>query len=321
MKLLRLCLTSLYFLGASVVAAHAQGTCTTTSTDLVFANVNILGSAATDVTGTITLTCNVTLSTLGTRSLSVRLGPGSGGAASGVRRMTSPTTGTTLNYQLYRNAARTQVFGDLGGVGGAGVTLSGASFFSVGGVTVVPITVYGRVFANQAGVVPGSYSSAFQPPLDIQVTYEICNLLLICSRGTIGAPFTVTAQVQRECLVSASALNFGNTGLLTTAIDSTSRIDVRCTANSPFQIGLGDGLHNTAPLARRMRSAAGNFIAYELYRDSGRSLPWGAAGSGLSQAGTGSGTNQTFSVFGRVPAQATPPAGGYADVVVVVVTY
>jgi len=70
-----------------------------------------------------------------------------------------------------------------------------------------------------------------------------------------------------------------------------------------------------------MRSVAGDFIDYELHRDAARSLPWGLAGSGQSQSAIGSGTEQTFAVFGRVPVQPTPPAGSYSDTVVVVVTY
>lgn len=321
MTALRRLLASLFTIVALTSTALAQSSCTTTSTDLVFGNVDVLGGGAADITGTITVTCNILLNTLGTRSLTVRLGPGSGGTNGVIRRMTDPATGSTLEYQLYRDAARTLVFGDLGGVGGAGITFSGASFLSLGGVTVIPITVYGRVSPNQGSVTPGSYTSAFQPPLDIRIDYEICSLLLLCSTGTIGEPFTVTAQVQPNCLVAATAMNFGNSGVLSAAIDAVSQINVKCTANSPFQIGLGDGLHNDAPLARRMRSTAGDFIGYELYRDSGRTLPWGPTGSGSSQAGTGSGTDQAFAVFGRVPAQATPPAGSYSDTVSVVVTY
>lgn len=318
---LRHLLASLITFIALTTSTHAQGTCTTTSTDLAFGNVDVLAGGATDFTSTITVRCNVSLSLLGTSSVRVRLGPGSGGTAGTVRLMTSPTTGTALQYQLFRDAARTLIFGNLGDVGGDGITFSGGSLINIGGVIVIPITVYGRVNPNQSGVTPGSYSSTFQPPLDIEVFYQFCTLLLGCSTGTVGAPFAVNAEVQPNCLVSASNLDFGNAGVLSGMIDAVSQIDVSCTANSPFQIGLGDGLHNTAPLARRMRSAAGDFIAYELYRDSGRSLLWGTAGSGQSQPGTGSGTSQTFSVFGRVPAQATPPAGIYSDTVVVVVTY
>ena len=302
--------------------ASAQGTCSATSTDIIFGNVDTLTANATLTTGTITVTCNVTLSVLGSRSLTVRLGPGSGGTSGGTRLMRSPATQTSLGYQLFSDAARTQVFGGLGSVGGQGITLSGNNFLSVIGTTVIPITIYGRIPGNQSGVAPGAYASTFQPPLDIRIDWQICNVLgALCSSGTIGAPFTVRAQVQPNCLVSATDLNFGNTGILSAAIDASSQIEVVCTTNSPYQIGLSGGLHATVALGRRMQGAPGNFVEYQLFRDASRTQSWGAAGSGLSQSGTGGGTGQVYPVFGRVPAQTTPPAGTYRDTVIVTVTY
>jgi len=301
--------------------AAAQGTCSATSTDIIFGNVDTLTTNATLTTGTITVTCNVTFSALGSRSLTVRLGPGSGGTSGGTRFMQSPGTQTSLGYQLFSDAARTQVFGGLGSVGGQGITFSGASFLSASGTSVIPITVYGRIPGNQTGVTPGAYASAYQPPLDIRIDWQICNLILLCASGTIGEPFTVRAQVQPNCLVAATDLDFGTAGVLSGAINASSQIEVRCTANSPYQIGLDDGLYATGPLGRRMQGASGNFVAYELFRDAIRTQPWGATGSGLSQSGTGGGVGQVFQVFGRVPAQTTPPAGTYRDTVIVTVTY
>lgn len=90
--------------------AAAQGTCSTTSTDIIFGNVDTLTANATLTTGTINVTCSVTLSVLGSRTLTVRLGPGSGETSGGPRLMTSPASQTNLGYQLYSDAARTQVF-------------------------------------------------------------------------------------------------------------------------------------------------------------------------------------------------------------------
>ena len=36
---------------------------------------------------------------------------------------------------------------------------------------------------------------------------------------------------------------------------------------------------------------------------------------------TGSGVSQSFTVYGRVPAQSTPAAGSYTDTIKVTVTY
>jgi len=61
---------------------------------------------------------------------------------------------------------------------------------------------------------------------------------------------------------------------------------------------------------------------YGLYKDIDRTQPWGDASTpGSTVSGTGSGANQTLTVYGRVPPQTTPSAGVYADTVVVTVTY
>ncbi len=320
-RILRAWCWSMVWLLLSSVAVLAQGACSSTSTDIVFGPVDTLSSAGVDVTGTITVTCNIGIGVISTGALSIRLGPGSGGTSGGFRRMASPGTGTLLTYQLYRDASRTQVFGDLGGVGGQGVNLSGSSLLSLGSSFTLPVTVYGRVFGSQSGVIPGNYLSNYQSGLDIRIDYQFCTLLLFCTSGTIGAPFTVSASVAPDCRVSATELAFGSVGLLSAPVDATSQITVTCTANSPYQIGLGDGLHASAPLARRMQGNPGDHVSYDLYRDAARSLPWGPVNSGAAQSGTGLGTSQVFSVFGRVPAQSTPPPGTYRDTVVVTVTY
>ena len=62
-------------------------------------------------------------------------------------------------------------------------------------------------------------------------------------------------------------------------------------------------------------------VTYGLYQDSGRTQVWGDSAGTNTAAGTGSGLAQTFSVYGRVPAQSTPSPGTYVDTVVVTVSY
>jgi spore coat protein U-like protein len=70
-----------------------------------------------------------------------------------------------------------------------------------------------------------------------------------------------------------------------------------------------------------MQDTGGNQIWYGLFRDAARSLSWGELGDGAAQPGTGSGAAQSFTVYGRVPAQATPPPGIYSDTIIVTITY
>ena len=73
----------------------------------------------------------------------------------------------------------------------------------------------------------------------------------------------------------------------------------------------------------RMRSAASNYITYELYRDAARTQRWGNTPGTDTSDGTGAGESSplTQTVYGRVPPQATAPAGAYTDIVTVTLTY
>ena len=66
-----------------------------------------------------------------------------------------------------------------------------------------------------------------------------------------------------------------------------------------------------------------NLLNYALYTDSGHTTLWGdgAGGTTATIDGTGNGISQSSTIYGRVPAGQTVPAGGYADTVNVTVTY
>ncbi|ATX64546.1 Csu type fimbrial protein [Roseinatronobacter bogoriensis] len=302
-------------------AAHAQ-TCSFSATDINFGTVDTLGSNATDVSGTITVNCSALLGLLSSISGNINIGEGSGGGDSGARQMTSSSTSTSLNYQLYKDAARTVVLGGDNWVNGESIDLSSFSVLIIGGSGTANVPFYGRVFGAQEGVAPGNYlSSFFRDPIDVRVAYRTCNLLLICTNRTATLTFDVLAQVEKNCLVSATDLDFGTVGVLSSPIDAASQISVTCTAQTDYHIGLDNGLYGMGPLDRYMRSAASDAIRYGLYQDASRSIAWGSLADGAALSGAGSGNTQTYPVYGRVPSQDTPPSGTYADTIVVTITY
>jgi spore coat protein U-like protein len=144
-----------------------------------------------------------------------------------------------------------------------------------------------------------------------------------CTSGGFGGtgtfPFTARASVQPSCTVSASDHDFGNVGgFLDSSHDGTSAISLQCTNGAAWKVGLDNGQHASG--ATRRMSGSGGLVTYELYRDNGRTQRWGNAEQDWS-TGTGSGTTQNLTVYGRVPAQQARPAGTYTDVVTVSVTY
>ncbi|MBY8917086.1 spore coat U domain-containing protein [Nitratireductor sp. L1-7-SE] len=143
------------------------------------------------------------------------------------------------------------------------------------------------------------------------------------SAATATGSMNVQIQIIAECLVtSATDLDFGTEGIIASNIDQTSTISVQCTDGTPYNVGLGAGAGSGATVTNRlMTGPASATIGYALYRDSGRTQNWGETVGTDTVAGTGNGNVQAITVYGRVPAQATPGVGTYTDSVTVTVTY
>ncbi|HEX4555599.1 MAG TPA: spore coat U domain-containing protein [Xanthobacteraceae bacterium] len=140
--------------------------------------------------------------------------------------------------------------------------------------------------------------------------------------ATSTATFTVQVTVVATCTInSASTLNFGSQGVFTANVDQTSTIQVQCTNTTPYTIGLDAGLGSGATVAVRKMTSGGATVNYTLYSDSGRTTVWGTTIGTNTVAATGNGAAQSYTVYGRIPAQTTPAPGSYADTVTVTVTY
>lgn len=157
---------------------------------------------------------------------------------------------------------------------------------------------------------------------------RLLSVLLICTTSSIEAKaatatgnFQVQINIQANCIVvSASDLNFGNAGVLSANIDSTSTISVQCTTSTPYTIGFNQGVNGGSVTTRQM-AGAGGLINYSLFRDTGRTQNWGNTVPTDTQGGTGTGSNNSYTIYARIPPQAAPAVGSYASTVTVTVTY
>ena len=128
-------------------ASYAQ-TCTLSSAPVTFANYDPFSSVASDISGSLTVTCNSAVSLL--VSYTMQLSAGLSGSMS-PRKMSNG--GTQLSYQLYSNSGRTTIWGD----GSAGTsTVTDGYLISVLVPVVRNYSVYGRITAKQ-NVTAGSY--------------------------------------------------------------------------------------------------------------------------------------------------------------------
>lgn len=140
---------------------------------------------------------------------------------------------------------------------------------------------------------------------------------------TATTNFNVQITITAECKInSASDLNFGSSGVISANIDVTSAVVVQCTSGVPYNLALGNGNGSGASVTNRLMTGPGGAtIGYQLYTTAARNAVWGSTVGTNTQTGTGNGAAQTFTVYGRVPAQTTPAAGAYSDIVAATLTY
>ena len=128
-------------------AAHAQAFfCTAGTTGVAFGTYTPLTPVPLASTGSVTVQCFIVF---GTASATIDLSTGASGSFM-ARTLTNGTN--TLQYNLYLNAAHTQVWGD-----GSGGSLINMLTLTAGFNSTATATVYGAVYALQDPV-PGGYA-------------------------------------------------------------------------------------------------------------------------------------------------------------------
>ncbi len=306
--------------------AQAAISCSASMSNLNFGNVDPQ-STRTDSTATLTYTCSNDGFFPPTYSAMVCFSIGEPGGGPFNPRQMHDAANDILAFQLYQDPGRSTVWG--------------SQFYGFPTPLMVPITLqggllgrqsitgtatlYGRVLTGQNTAMPGHYADHYGPG-DTAITINQrpgSNPPSSCSEslGERFGSFTVSATVVNKCTVTATTLNFGTVGLLASAIDATSSLGVQCSRGTPYNVGLDAGLHGGGNINARKMTLGARSIGYQLYRDPGRTNTWGNTVGTDTIAGTGTGNTQSLTVYGRVPAQPTPPAGTYHDTVTVTVTY
>jgi spore coat protein U-like protein len=210
---------------------------------------------------------------------------GTGAGATETERYLTGPNGAELGYEIYRDSAYSQNWGDTYPTD----TEDGTGNYNG--------TIYAQLNSGQIGP-PGTYTDT----VDSATTH-----------------FTLTVVVQSTCTISASPLSFGNySGAL---VNATTTLSVTCTDTLPYDVGLSAGTATGATVTNRMMTGpAGALLHYSLFSNSGYSINWGNS-TGSWVGGIGTGTAQTLTVYGQVPANQHPAAGNYTDTVIATVTY
>jgi spore coat protein U domain-containing protein, fimbrial subunit CupE1/2/3/6 len=139
----------------------------------------------------------------------------------------------------------------------------------------------------------------------------------------------VSATVITSCRVNSGALNFNTYDPVSlhasTPLQRSGIFRVTCTNGSSALAKLsqgnnpGGGSTDASPI-RRMEGDPGIYLSYQLYQDVAYSTAWGNTNS-TGKALTGSGTQNTVTVYGRVLPGQLVPEGTYSDTISITVSF
>lgn len=303
---------------ASCTSALALS-CTFSIDDVDFGTIDLASGLSYATIGNLHVNC------AGTPNKQVQICPNIGSGSGGVGTGGDPrymTNGTDrLQFNIYQNAAFSKIWGShFWGLAPKPPQLKrkldrqGNLAFSE------PVRIYVR--GGQSAMPPGRYVSSFAGGHTL-VSYAYStqgSCSAIGASNGVQVPFTVSATNVGSCSVASTALDFGATTILNGNVDTTANVFVACTQGIPYALGLGNGNNGNAPTARAMSNGTAA-VRYGIYKNPARTMPWGANQGTDTVQGTGSGTIQNHTAYGRVPAQSTPVPGTYRDTVVVTVTY
>lgn len=295
----------------------AAQTCTASAPDLYFGNLQSPANATVDVAAPMTVSCDGG-SAYANQTLRVCIGIDPAGWLSG-RTMYPGGNGIfspSIDYEVFVDSGRTQPW-DSNPQHEVLVVLNGS------GIGTGTRMMYARM-APPGGRAAGSYSSGLT---DDVFEGRIKNGNSGCGSNNstgnfVGQPFDVSVYINGGCEITVTPLlDFGTvSGAITTPVDSSISLQAECSSQLPYTVALGDGLHASGA-QRRMRSAGGEVVDYGLFQDVARSQRWGDGTPEPVRQGTGSGGQQTLTIYGRVPAGQTVPSGTYKDTVTATITY
>ncbi|WMD18906.1 spore coat U domain-containing protein [Achromobacter seleniivolatilans] len=299
---------------------------TTATTD--FGPVNPL--LATDTFsdgGQVVVTCTFTALGLLAR---VCFNAGLGNTSTSTNPRTLGAGTNRMNYNLYTDASHTQIWGTSTNAAPTSVLITGP-ILGLGSPVTTTFKFYAKLPGNQplvktVGNANTQYTETYSTTNTVDVAFGLLGALSACPLSTytqrIPIPLTVTALVQKNCTINATDLAFPPKGLLTSTAAASSQITVKCTNNNAYSVSLNGGSVANNVLARKMKhETAADTVNYQLYQDSAYATIWGDATGGLPLVGLGSGANQVFTVYGRVPVQSTPRPGNYKDVITATITF
>lgn len=324
-------------LGLPMREAAAAPSCTATMTDLNFGDVDLVSGGTATATATMKYTCNNDQNGTRYMRLCLNIGDGSASIASGGGhwnpRILRDSAGNEMDVQFYQGAtgiiwgSTTQPIPDAYDVI---VTMPQRISNNNPSVTTGTFDMRGVILTGQAALPNGTYTSSFagnHTALRYTAASDTNSGIGDCNSATTSGgtfAFSVSANVVKSCLVTADPLDFGSVdGIVSSAnIDAQTTIYLTCSRPTAYRVLLIPSNNSTTGTSAMKGLTSGNAdtVPYQLYRNAARSQQWGNQ-TANSPTGTGTGTAQSLTVYGRVPGLPNVRPDNYKDTVTVSVTY
>ncbi|KDN98637.1 MULTISPECIES: Csu type fimbrial protein [Pseudomonas] len=197
------------------------------------------------------------------------------------------------------------------------------------GTTPKAVPIYLKSLTG-SNVAAGFYQETFSVYWDISYCWGLGVGSICLGRQNLTGTtnLTVSLTVTNDCQITSPNISFGSAPVVGGFSTVNSNVNVSCTKGSNYSVGLDDG-QNVSAGRRRMKSAANNYLAYDIFKSAG-SVRWGSVTTARRAstdadinpgAGTGTGS-QVFNYNAKVYTdQSTPPAGTYLDNVILDVQF
>lgn len=132
----------------------------------------------------------------------------------------------------------------------------------------------------------------------------------------LAAPAGGEGCTQCSCSIESDGLAFGSYAQRQRTL-SVANIVVHCDGDNGYTIKLSAGSSGTS-LQRTLRKG-GAALAYNVFKDSARTMIWGDGGAG--QTGLGGMGSATYLAYGEIFPDQAQPVGAYGDMLVLSIEY
>ena len=313
--------------GLPAERAQAAVTCTASMTNVDFGSVDLVGSSGYTTSATLNYTCTNGNNARTFARVCFDVGDGVEGTGNFNPRVMKNSAGDSLQFQIYQPPGFSIVWGSEYN------TITPTPYvlnldLARGAASSGSASMQGRLVAGQTTVPPGSYQGQFTANhTAVTINESGTAAPTSCTGNSAGIfPFTVKATVIKSCVVSATPLDFGSVDGLPGAsnVDKSTTIAATCSRPTPYTIALTPSNNNAVGTGIMLPTIVGNTdtVAYRLYSDANRTVPWGAQVGTNTLQRTGDGTAQALTVYGRVLGAAVNVRPDvYSDTVTVTVRY